>query len=219
MSLPDPEAGPSGTAPLPPEWLAARALPLVRFRRGTRFFRVHRVDHDAVFFGPAIDPETGQRPRPTHRFDSLTGAFGVLYLSKHLEGAFAETLLRNPQRRFVSETNVVSRAVSELTCDCDLKLVDLRSRGLSHVGTTNAISTGPYTPCWTWSDYLWSHRDQPDGIAYASRHNPRQICYAIFERPGTVFTAAAPTVFAQMMPMVKELLRRYEKILVKPHSR
>ena len=66
------------------------------------------------------------------------------------------------------------------------------------------------------SDYLWSHRDEPDGIAYTSRHNPRQICYAIFERPGTIFTAATPTAFARMVPMAKELLRRYEKILVKP---
>jgi hypothetical protein len=216
LSLPDPEAGPSGTAPLPPEWLAARALPLVTFRRGTRFFRVHRRDHDAVYFGPAIDPEIGQRPRPTHRFDSLAGVFGVIYLSQHLEGAFVETLLRNPQRRFVSETEVMSRAVSELTCNRDLKLVNLHGRGLSRVGTTNAISTGPYAPCWAWSDYLWWHRDEPDGIAYTSRHNPRQICYAIFERPGAVFTAATPTAFARMVPMVKELLRRYEKILVKP---
>jgi hypothetical protein len=41
-----------------------------------------------VFFGPAADPATGVRQPPTQRFDSLTGAFGVLYVGKRFEGAF-----------------------------------------------------------------------------------------------------------------------------------
>ena len=109
-------------------------------------------------------------------------------------------------------------AVSELICNRELRLVDLHGRGLARVGTTNAISTGPYARSQTWSDYLWSHRDRPDGIAYASRHNPEQICYAVFERPDIRFTATDPTSFASMLPVIKGLLRRYDKILTQPVS-
>jgi len=216
LSLTTPEAGPSGVATLPPAWLATRSLPLVKVPQGAHFFRVHQPAHSAVFFGPAVDPVTGKRQAPTHRFDSLAGAFGVLYAAEQFEGAFVETVLRNPRLRFVSEKYVTSRAFSELACSRELKLVDLHGRGLSRVGATNAISTGPYAPCWAWSDYLRSHRDRPDGIAYASRHNPRQICYAIFERADSAFAPGNPTAFASVLPMIKGLLRRHDKILIRP---
>ena len=108
------------------------------------------------------------------------------------------------------------RAVSELICDRELRLVDLHGRGLSRVGATNAISTGPYAPCRIWTDYLWSHRDRPDGIAYASRHNSRQICYAVFERPDIGFTTSNPANFASILSEIQGILRRYDKILTKP---
>jgi hypothetical protein len=213
--IPSPaDAGPSGAASLPPAWLAARSLPIIKVPRGTPLFRVHQSAHSAVFFGPEVNPTSGTR-QPTHRFDSLSGGFGVLYAAEQFEGAFVETVLRNPQRRFVSKSYIGLRAVSELTCSRELRLVDLHGRGLSRVGATNAISTGPYTPCWRWSDDLWSHRDQPDGLVYASRHNPRQICYAIFERVDSTVTASGPTDFLSVLPMIKTLLRRYDKILTR----
>jgi hypothetical protein len=208
--------GPSGVASLPPAWLAARSLPLLTVPAGTLLFRVHQVIHNPIFFGPAIDPATGARLPPTNRFDSLRGAFGVLYFGKQLEGAFAETVLRNPLRRFVSQRYVTLRAVSELTASRNLKVVDLHGPGLSAVGLTNAISTGPYNPCWAWSDYLWSHRDRPDGVAYASRHDPLQICYAIFERPEVTFHSRPATHFAALLPAIRSLLRKYDKILARP---
>jgi hypothetical protein len=209
-------SGPSGVASLPPPWLAAQVLPLLTIPAGVLLFRVHQAVHGPIFFGPAIDPATCIRQSPTYRFDSLTGTFGVLYLGQHFEGAFAETVLRNPQRRFVSQNYVTLRAVSELTAGRDLKVVDFHGPGLSAAGLTNAISTGPYQPCWAWSDYLWSHRDQPDGIAYTSRHDPQQICYALFERRGLSFRAAPATHFGTMLPAIRALLRRYGKILTRP---
>jgi hypothetical protein len=209
-------SGPSGAASLPPAWLASRALPIVRIEAGTELFRVHQSANSPIFFGPATDPAIGVRQPPTYRFDSLTGAFGVLYVGEAFEGAFVETVLRNPQRRFVSENYVSLRSVSRLTCRRELRLVNLHGRGLSRFGVTNAISTGPYEPCWAWSDYLWSHRDQPDGIAYASRHDPQQICYALFERPDLKFTTTDPGSFAGMLPTIKALLRGYGKILTRP---
>jgi hypothetical protein len=209
-------AGPSGAASSPPPWLATKALPLVLVPSGTSLFRVHKASHGPIFFGPAIDPATGVREPPANRFDSLTSAFGVFYAGQQFEGAFAETILRNPQMRLVSQAYVAHRAVSEVTANRDLRLVDFHGAGLSAVGLTNAISTGPYNPCWVWSDYLWSHRDRPDGIAYASRHDPRQICYGFFERDDVTFAAGPATRFATQLTKIRALLRQYGKILTRP---
>jgi RES domain len=124
-------AGPSGAAPLPPPWLARRSLPILDLSAGTRVFRIHRLSHSAVFFGPQIDPATGRRRAPTYRFDSASGSFGVLYAAERLEGAFVETILRNPQLTFVSQNYIRLRCVTELTFSRDLRLVDMRGRGLS----------------------------------------------------------------------------------------
>jgi hypothetical protein len=206
------EAGPSSAAPLPPPWLATRSLPIVAIPSGTRVFRVHQLGHGAVFFSPPADPATGERQAPTYRFDSASGRFGVLYAAEQFEGAFVETILRNPQLTFVSQNYITSRCVTELTFSRDLRLVDMRGRGLSRIGTTNAISTGPYAACWAWSDYLYSHGGKPDGIAYASRHNPRRICYAIFERSNSSVTPGQPIPLAEMLPEIRRVLRHYHKI-------
>jgi hypothetical protein len=208
-------ADPSGAAPLPPPWLSRRSLPIIAIPSGTRVFRIHRVGHDAVFFSPPVNPSTGERQPPTYRFDSASGAFGVLYAAQRFEGAFVETTLRNPQLTFVSQNYVTLREVTELACSRDLRLVDMHGRGLSRIGTTNAISTGPYAPCWAWSDYLYSHRDRPDGIAYASRHNPLQICYAIFERRDLSFAPGRSVPLAEMLLEIRSILRSYNKILTR----
>jgi len=216
LSWPPAATGPSGVASLPPPWLSRRSLPLLTIPAGVPLFRVHLVIHGPIFFGPATDAVTGIRQPPTYRFDSLTGGFGVLYVGQHFEGAFAETVLRNPQRRFVSQNYVTLRAVSEVRASRDLKVMDFNGPGLSAVGVTNAISTGPYNHWWAWSDYLWSHRDLPDGIAYASRHDPQQICYAVFERPDVTFRAEPATHFSTLLPSIRGLLHRYGKILTRP---
>ena len=73
----------------------------------------------------------------------------MLYAAERLEGAFVETLLGNPQLIFVSQNYIRLRCVTEFTFSRDLRLVDMRGRGLSRIGTTNAISTGLYASCWT----------------------------------------------------------------------
>jgi len=191
-------------------------LPIVTIPSGTRVFRIHQLDHGAVFFGPPVDPATGERQAPTYRFDSASGRFGVLYAAEQFEGAFVETILRNPRLTFVSQNYITLRCLAELTFSRNLRLVDMRGRGLSRIGTTNAISTGPYAPCWAWSDYIYSHRGKPDGIAYASRHNPLQICYAVFERSDRSVTAGRPIRLADMLPEIRGILRSYNKILTRP---
>jgi hypothetical protein len=191
-------------------------LPIVTIPSRTRVFRIHQLGHGALFFGPPVEPATGDRQPPTYRFDSASGSFGVLYAARQFEGTFVETILRNPQLTFVSRNYVTRRCVAELVFGRDLRLVDMHGRGLSRIGTTNAISTGPYAACWAWSDYLYSHRIKPDGIAYASRHNPLQICYAIFERSDLSVTARRPIPLADMLQEIRGILRSYNKILTRP---
>ncbi len=160
-----------------------------------------------MFFGP------GPGAPPANRFDSGGGLFGVLYLGMSFEAAFAETIMRNPQRRMIRQSDLTTRSRCVVTANRAWRMVKLFDDGLAQVGTDNAISTGPYDPCGLWADALWRHRDLPDGIAYRSRHDSGQLCLAVFERPGLVFSAGASEALDRHSHEVAALLDRYGKSL------
>lgn len=201
-----PGRGPAGSAPPPPPWLATAPLPLHELAVGSTLVRVHRLGFGPVFFSPGPgQPAIG-------RFDSPSGSFGVLYMAQTLDGAFAETVLRNPHRRLIDPAEISSRAVSVLAVSRTIRLAAMHGPGLQALGTDNAISTGPYEPCGVWADTLFNHRDQPDGIAYASRHDPGQVCIALFSRADIgLEVVSGPTPLAGMAAEVADLLRRYGK--------
>lgn len=168
--------GPSGTALPPPDWLKTVELPITTIRAGQILPCIHRAQLDPIFYGP------GSGNDPAYRFDSTSGRFGVLYIGHAFASAFAETILRNPQRLMVAEREIASRSVTELASKRDLRMVTMHGACLQVLGTDNAISTGPYEPCGVWADALWEHPDKPDGIAYLSQHDPGEVCFAVFER-------------------------------------
>lgn len=202
--------GPSGSALPPPHWLNAARLPMTSISAGELLHRVHRTRHDPIFFGP------GAGVPPTYRFDSASGRFGVLYLGVALNGALAETILRNPQRLMVAMSEITSRSATQLACDRDLRVVTMHGPGLEAMGTDNAISTGPYDPCGMWADALWDHPDQPDGIAYLSRHDPHEVCLALFERQPIGFTIIETRPLPAMLSEVATILDRYGKSIAPP---
>jgi hypothetical protein len=57
---------------------------------------------------------------------------------------------------------------------------------------------------------------EPDGVACQSRHDPREICLAIFERPGLRFTAGAPVPLLDQLPNLAALLGEYGKSIAIP---
>jgi hypothetical protein len=201
--------GPPGIAPAPPSWLATTTLPLDRLAAGTVFYRVHRSAFNPVFYGP------GRGNPPTYRFDSQSGAFGLLYLGFALAAALVETLLRNPDHRLVDYGEIEDRSSSELRCPTDLRVVQMYGTGISQLGTDNAISTGPYDVCGLWADELWNHPDAPDGIAYQSRHDPAQLCLALFERPGQVLTSIRTIPLTSQIGNVTRILRGYGKQIIR----
>ena len=198
--------GPTGSPPPPPSWLSTVGLPVLELPQTTSVIRIHRAKHDPVFFSP------GSGNAPIGRFDSPSGAFGVLYIAQSLEGAFAETILRNPQRRLVDSSEIMTRAVSVLRLSRPIRLVRLFGAGLQAVGTDNAVSTGPYAPSGAWADALFAHPDHPDGIAYTSRHDPEQLCIALFSRSDIQLELlSGPNPLSDVLEDVASILRRYGK--------
>ncbi|MEZ2127681.1 MULTISPECIES: RES family NAD+ phosphorylase [unclassified Sinorhizobium] len=199
--------GPSGAAPPPPAWLATISLPIDVVPEGQVLHRVHRTGYDPIFFGP------GTGVPATNRFDSDSGRFGVLYVGQSRRAALTETILRNPRRLMVSMTEITERSATDVTCDRPLRIVRMHGNGLQALGTDNAISTGPYEPCGLWADALWDHPDQPDGLAYQSRHDSSEICIALFARQDMRLTCAATTPLPAMLGELAALLDLYGKSL------
>ncbi len=198
--------GPRGAAAPPPEWLGAVRLPLETIPAGGTLLRIHRSTHAPVFYSP------GKGLGPAGRFDSAGGRFGVLYLAASFEGAFAETILRNPARFVVNLAEIFGRSAAVLAVPRAVRLVRLHGAGLQALGLDNSISTGPYDPCARWADALFDHPECPDGIAYASRHDPEQICVALFGRGDLSVTVVGESVpLGEMMGEVAKVLRRYGK--------
>lgn len=198
--------GPSGSPPLPPAWLSTASLPILELPAHTSLVRIHRLEHNPVFFSP------GNGKPPVGRFDSPAGAFGVLYLAQSLEGAFAETVLRNPQRRLIDLAEIATRATSILGLSRVVRLAEMRGPGLQVLGTDNAVSTGPYASSGTWADALHEHPDKPDGIAYPSRHDPDELCIALFSQPGLKLEVlSGPTALTELLDDVARMLRLYGK--------
>ena len=54
---------------------------------------------------------------------------------------------------------------------------------------------------------------EPDGIAYLSRHDPGEVCYAVFERKSIAFDVKATHPLTAMQSDVAQLLHRYGKSL------
>jgi hypothetical protein len=196
--------GPKGSAPAPLSWLASTTLPIIEFPNGAEFFRCHRTKDDPVFFGPAPGAD------PRFRFDAPGGEFRVLYLGLTPDAAIVETLCRNVARRTVDLVDLELRSLAKVTSAATLRLVKCHGDGLAQLGTTAALATGPYTASRRWALELWRHPDQPDGLLYASRHNPDFLCIACFNRPHATFSAITAPLLADAAGLAA-ILRRHGK--------
>lgn len=160
--------------------------PTARFPSGLRvtaldpgdvIVRVHREAHGAIFFGPAAGVA------PQGRFDAPSGQFRLLYAAQRLEGAFVETVLRRPANRIVRRAFVEQRMWTPLRLQRQIVLAKLMDEGLLFHGVDASISAGAdYAPSRALALALHEDYRDLDGLAYRSRHNNGEVCYALFDR-------------------------------------
>jgi hypothetical protein len=156
--------------PPPPADLATRKLPLVTISGD--LFRIHRTVYTWRYFGR----------NKSERFDDPQGVFGVLYASTTADAAFAEVFLRKLALMSIAQVDLQLRTVSTFSAK-PLRCVELTGSGLRKLSCDNRISTEkPYQTTHLWSRALFLHPQQPDGLVYRSRHNPRFRSLALFDR-------------------------------------
>lgn len=108
---------------------------------------------------------------------------GVLYLGETVEAAFIETFGRRLGVKYISREFIQSRNLYSIHSDRPLKLVDLFGAGLVKLGADSEISSGRnYRLSRSWSEAIYYHPQQVDGIRYLSRHDNTQLCWGLFPR-------------------------------------
>ena len=158
--------------PLPPKDFDERELPIEVVPASTVFVRIHRNDLGALHFG-----RTG-----TNRFDDPEGKYGVCYLARSHEGAFAETCLRAVGAQFVATTFLQGRSFAFVEAAGPLRLAVAYGPGLARLGATSVVSAGDHRRSRLWSRAMHDHPSAPDGLLYRANHDNNEICAALFER-------------------------------------
>lgn len=184
----------------PQPQLTGRDVPEVLVAAGTEFYRSHRANHGPVYFGKG----------PIYRFDDPAGVYGVLYAAHQLEGAFAETHLRKPGRRYVDRSDLAARRWSRLHTVRSLRLLPLHGRYLAQVGATAEVTHGPadrYDLPRRWSSE--ARTAGFDGIEYRSRHDDDQLCLALFEGGDPVVASGPPNDWLSNLEVLARILDRY----------
>ena len=135
--------------------------------------RVHHQSLGPVFFGP----KPGVPPQ--NRFDAPGGEYRIMYAAERLEGAFVETILRRPTGRILRRAQVEDRMWTELRLERALVLAKLFGEGLQFHKIDPSVSASDNYRA-TRALALALHTDFPelDGLAYRSRFNSDQVCYA-----------------------------------------
>jgi len=143
---------------------------------GEVMIRIHHQDRGPIFFGPV--PGT----LPQNRFDAPNGEYRVLYAAARLEGAFVETVLRKP-RRVLRRAYVDERIWTSLRVQRRLTLAKVYDEGLQFHGVdAGVIGAENYGASRELAFALFQELSNLDGLAYRSRYNNGEICYALFDR-------------------------------------
>jgi hypothetical protein len=164
----------SGRTPWPPADIADRRPAIRTLRPGTDLHRFHAKPYDPIHFDRSA----------LGRLNAPDATYGVLYTAQSRHGAFAETFLREPGRTLLACDLLDGKAYSAVAITRALRLVRLYGNGLAALGATAEITHGglPYDLPQSWSKALHDHPTALDGIAYRSRHDDNEVCFALFDR-------------------------------------
>jgi hypothetical protein len=189
--------------PEPPSRLASLRLPLETLAVGSALHRIHRKTLDAKFFGRS----------GAWRFDSPDGSYGTLYAALEPAVAFAETLLRG-NLAIVAETELRKRALCRFEIRRPIRLVQLYGSSMARIGATALVTAGPYELSQRWSQALWSHPEQPDGIRYRATHDNDRHVVALFDRATDAIDAGSSAPLMDDPILLGQILDLYGCALI-----
>ena len=155
------------SAPRPPSDLSRRTPDLVTIEAGAVLHRFYPAALEPIYFDRSLDG----------RLNAPDGGFGVLYAAATINGAFAETFLRQPGRQIIPDDLIQAKSLVRLQVLRSLRLIKLAGPGLAKVGATAEVTHGglPYEIPQAWSAALHAHPADADGIAYSARHGDEAI--------------------------------------------
>ena len=185
--------------PVPPADFASRDLPIETVQAGAAFQRIHRTGLGALHFGTSGD----------NRFDDPKREYGVFYGAHSLEGAFAETCLRELGATLIPLARLAARSVSIIETTARLRLVELHGPGLARVGATAILTGGTYGISQPWSRAIYIHPAVVDGIAYRANHDNGELCVALFDRCRTRLRTGSTGSLVADRNRLAALLDRY----------
>jgi len=164
----------SGRTPWPPADIADRRPAIRTLKAGQVLHRFHAKLRDPIHFDLSMQG----------RLNAPDATYGVLYTAQSRRGAFAETFLREPGRTLLAHDLLDGKAYSAIALTRAVRLVRLYGNGLAMLGATAQITHGglPYDLPQSWSKALHDHPAILDGIAYRSRHDDNEVCFALFDR-------------------------------------
>jgi hypothetical protein len=130
--------------------------------------------------------------------------------ARSLEGAFAETCLRQVGARLVPLSQIAVRSVSALTTTAELRLIELHRSGLARIGATAVVSSGTHDISQPWSHEIHDHPAEVDGIVYRSNHDNGELCVALFDRCHNRLRSGTATGLLEDRARLAALLDRYK---------
>lgn len=175
---------------------------------GGLLIRVHRTGQGPIFFGPS----PGRAPM--NRFDAPAREYRLLYAAERLEGAFVETILRRPSGRILRREYVNQRSWTALRLGRPLVLAKLHGEGLQAYGVdAGQLGIDDYRHSRALALSIFTHLPAIDGLAYRSRYNNDEICYAVFDRvAATDFSIARQESFDTIPDRVDQLMRLHRAV-------
>lgn len=186
--------------PEPPGDLARRDLPIAALDRD--WHRIHSLKYAPIFFGR----------RAVNRFDAPAGEFGVLYVGATTDAAFIETFGHATGDNFVQQSELLLRGISVIRSSVELQLVDLTGPGLARLGADERLCSSSQLLARRWSAAFYAHPSAPGGILYRARHDPSELCVALFDRVETNLSVIHTTCLGESKfeDELSELLVKYD---------
>lgn len=173
------------------------------------WFRIHQTLRGPIFFGRS----------GTNRWDAPDKSYGVMYAGETWQAAFMESVLHEPSKKRVLESELEKRSISLVKTSTALRLVDLSDgtvlRGLEL--TESDTKAFPYAAPQGISKAIYTAGWNIHGIRYASRLEPRLTCLALFDFPeDLIYVHDLDLLLASgNQGLVSSILNQYQIHLIK----